>query len=130
MLKWLKLTLFILSNLFYLIYLKYFNILFKYYWDISHFLFHIKFTKSSISQFMQLVSGYFIDQWRFRLYAHRIRKTNIELYFSSVKFSSVVQSCPTLCNPMNRSTPGLPVHRRCLLSSGMKLFSGILGLGQ
>ena len=25
-------------------------------------------------------------------------------------FSSVAQSCPTLCNPMNRSTPGLPVH--------------------
>ena len=28
----------------------------------------------------------------------------------SVQFSSVVQSCLTLCNPMNRSTPGLPVH--------------------
>ena len=26
--------------------------------------------------------------------------------------SSVVQSCPTLCNPMNRSTPGLPVHHQ------------------
>ena len=25
--------------------------------------------------------------------------------------SSVAQSCPTLCDPMNRSTPGLPVHR-------------------
>ena len=29
---------------------------------------------------------------------------------SSVPFSSVAQSCPTLCNPMNHSTPGLPVH--------------------
>ena len=29
---------------------------------------------------------------------------------SSVQFSSVAQSCLTLCNPMNRSTPGLPVH--------------------
>ena len=28
----------------------------------------------------------------------------------SVQFSSVAQSCPTLCNPMNRSTPSLPVH--------------------
>ena len=28
----------------------------------------------------------------------------------TVQFSSVAQSCPTLCNPMNRSTPGLPVH--------------------
>ena len=26
-----------------------------------------------------------------------------------VQFSSVTQSCPTLCDPMNRSTPGLPV---------------------
>ena len=31
---------------------------------------------------------------------------------SSVQFSSVVQSCPTLCNPMNCSTPGLPVHHQ------------------
>ena len=30
--------------------------------------------------------------------------------FSSVQFSSVAQSCPALCNPMNCSTPGLPVH--------------------
>ena len=29
---------------------------------------------------------------------------------SSVQFSSVAQSCPTLCDPMNCSTPGLPVH--------------------
>ena len=31
----------------------------------------------------------------------------------SVQFSSVAQSCPTFCNPMNRSTPGLPVHHQC-----------------
>ena len=30
--------------------------------------------------------------------------------FSSVQFSSVAQSCTTLCDPMNHSTPGLPVH--------------------
>ena len=29
-----------------------------------------------------------------------------------VKFSSVAQSCLTLCDPMNRSTPGLPVHHQ------------------
>ena len=29
-----------------------------------------------------------------------------------VQFSSVAQSCPTLCDPMNRSTPGLPVHHQ------------------
>ena len=32
----------------------------------------------------------------------------------SVQFSSVDQSCPTLCDPMNRSMPGLPVHHQLL----------------
>ena len=32
------------------------------------------------------------------------------IQFSSV--SSVAQSCPILCDPMNRSTPGLPVHHQ------------------
>ena len=31
---------------------------------------------------------------------------------NSVQFSSVTQSCPTLCNSMNHSTPGLPVHHQ------------------
>ena len=30
----------------------------------------------------------------------------------SFQFSSVAQSCPTLCDPMNRSMPGLPVHHQ------------------
>ena len=30
----------------------------------------------------------------------------------SVQFNLVIQSCLTLCKPMNRSTPGLPVHHR------------------
>ena len=34
----------------------------------------------------------------------------LKITFSSVQFSSVTQSYPTLCDPMNRSTPGLPVH--------------------
>ena len=29
-----------------------------------------------------------------------------------IQFSSVAQSCLTLCDPMNRSTPGLPVHHQ------------------
>ena len=28
------------------------------------------------------------------------------------QFSSVTQSCPTLCHPMDCSTPGLPVHHQ------------------
>ena len=35
-------------------------------------------------------------------------------YYHWVQFSSVAQSCPTLCDPMNRSTPGLPVHHHLL----------------
>ena len=31
-----------------------------------------------------------------------------------VQFSSVAQSCPTLCDPMNRSMPGLPIHHQLL----------------
>ena len=37
--------------------------------------------------------------------------TYIMLY-SNYQFSSVAQSCPTLCDPVNRSTPGLPVHHQ------------------
>ena len=33
---------------------------------------------------------------------------------NSVQFSSVAQSCPTLCDPMNHSTTGLPVHQQLL----------------
>ena len=34
--------------------------------------------------------------------------------YSSVQFGSVAQSCPTLCDPMNLSMPGLPVHHQLL----------------
>ena len=36
------------------------------------------------------------------------------LFSNGVQFSSVAQSCPTLCNPMSRSTPGLPVYHQLL----------------
>ena len=39
----------------------------------------------------------------------------------SVQFSSVAQSCPTVCDTMNPSTPGLPVHHQ--LPSSLKLMS-------
>ena len=41
------------------------------------------------------------------------KKSQIQLS-DSVQFSSVAQSCPTLCDPMNHSTPGLPVHHQLL----------------
>ena len=46
----------------------------------------------------------------FPLFRHSLEKVNLGLQFSSVQFTSVAQSCLTLCDPMNRSTPGLPVH--------------------
>ena len=34
------------------------------------------------------------------------------LWVFSFQFSSVAQLCPTLCNPMNHSAPGLPIHQQ------------------
>ena len=36
------------------------------------------------------------------------------MHNSSVQFSSIAQSCPTLCSPMDCSTPGFPVHHQQL----------------
>ena len=47
---------------------------------------------------------YFIGTWN-------VKSTN-QSKFSSLQFSSVTQSCPTLCDPMNCSMPGLPVHHQ------------------
>ena len=54
----------------------------------------------------QLLQPLWRTVWRF------LKKLKIKLPFSSVQFSSVTQSCLTLCDPMNRSTPGLPVHHQ------------------
>ena len=35
-----------------------------------------------------------------------------KINFSTVQFSSATQSCLTLCDPTNHSTPGLPVHHQ------------------
>ena len=41
----------------------------------------------------------------------KIRDTK-GIFHAPVQFSSVTQSCPTLCDPMNCSMPGLPVHHQ------------------
>ena len=38
----------------------------------------------------------------------------VDLCDLGIQFSSVTQLGPTLCDPMNRSTPGLPVHHQLL----------------
>ena len=45
------------------------------------------------------------DMYRFLNYTGQNTKKPLQ-------FSSVTQSCPTLCNPMKCSTPGLPVHHQ------------------
>ena len=40
-----------------------------------------------------------------------------KIYWIYFQFSSVAQSCLTLCDPMIRSTPGLPVHHQLLEST-------------
>ena len=37
---------------------------------------------------------------------------NQKYWLLNIQFSSVTQSCPNLCDPMNRSMPGLPVHHQ------------------
>ena len=47
-------------------------------------------------------------------YLHDVFKIYLQYPFpsTSVQFSSLAQSCPALCDPMNCSTPGLPVHHQ------------------
>ena len=47
--------------------------------------------------------------------------STVLFFYLCHQFSAVTQSCPTLCDPMNRSTPGLPVHHQ--LQSPLKLMS-------
>ena len=45
-----------------------------------------------------------------KLWRYRVGDPNHRhIWISSVQFSSVAQSCPALCNPMNHSTPGLAI---------------------
>ena len=44
------------------------------------------------------------------------------ILYDKIQFSSVAQSCPTLCDPINCSTPGLPIHHQ-LPESLLRLMS-------
>ena len=54
------------------------------------------------------------QDWKRSVFIPIPKKGNAKECSSSVQFSSVAQSCPTPCDPMNRSTPGLPVHHHLL----------------
>ena len=60
-----------------------------------------------------LHSNFPLGNHHFLLHDHYLLAFTYSLH-SYVQFSSVAQSCPTLCDPMNHSTPGLPVHHQLL----------------
>ena len=84
-------------------------------WDLSVFYFFTTTCKPQVSQNFQLdiklikrsVEGEHSVRW--------------STHFTTGCISSVTQSCPTLCDPMKCSTPGLPVHHQ--LRSLPKLMS-------
>jgi len=45
---------------------------------------------------------------------NKLRYVDDTTLLALAQFSSVAQSCPTLCNPMDCSTPGFPVHHQLL----------------
>ena len=58
-------------------------------------------------------NGISMNQSKLEMVKKEMARMNIDILgISSVQFSSVARSCATLCNPMNRSTPGLPVHHQ------------------
>ena len=53
------------------------------------------------------------ESLRIRFFTWKINLTQFLPYQDNLRlFSSVTQLCPTLCEPMNHSTPGLPVHQQ------------------
>ena len=58
--------------------------------------------------------GNFMDCIVHREAKSRAGLSDCRFHFHSAQFSSVTQSCPTLCDLMNHNTPGLPVHHQSL----------------
>ena len=50
------------------------------------------------------------DVWGLIVWIQKVCHFSLSTHLD--QFSSVAQSCPTLCDPMNRSTPGLPIHHQ------------------
>ena len=64
-------------------------------------------TYFSILEWMQKI-------FQLNIYYYEKYTSNDPMY----QFSSVTQSCLTLCNPLNHSMPGLPVHHQLLVYNG------------
>ena len=109
-----------------------------FWWTFGLFLLFDCYEKSSINihiqvfapTFLFVLSGYLWVEWLGQLVnlcltfkettisqsgcavLHLISNVPISPILVIVQLSSVAQSCPTLCDPMNHSTPGLPVHHQ------------------
>ena len=59
-----------------------------------------------------LVFPFLLRQYHSLIYSCIQMQTYFLYLFSLVQFSSITQSCLTLCDPMDCSTPGLPVHHQ------------------
>ena len=80
--------------------------------DVEHpFICPMYYHMSSLEKCLFRSFVHFFKNWDFVVVVIHLHVFFI--YFDhSVQFSSVAQSCPTLCDPMNCNTPGLPVHHQ------------------
>ena len=63
------------------------------------------------------IQGFFFGKRLFLIMRMQERRSSVYCWIQSIQFSSATQSCPTLCDPMNHSTPGFPVHHQLLEST-------------
>ena len=83
---------------------------FKTFWSVSHLpspIYGIESLNNRVWQGLQWTKCFF------RNWISSSGSLNLSHWYNgSVQFSSVAQSCPTFWDPMNHSTPGLPVHHQ------------------
>ena len=72
------------------------------------------FIKKNGDFFIQYVYLYAVLYLEVSLHKHYLINLLNLSYQLTIQFSSVAQSCPTLCNPKDCTTPGLPVHHQFL----------------
>ena len=81
--------------------------------------------RSSVKQNKTMIPIHFVSQLLGNKNTHRVKDINLkrsfEIHYTAflkgqhfLQFSSAAQSCPTLCDPMDCSTPGFPVHSQLL----------------
>ena len=87
---------------------------------VGRVLIHIIFGEMSLQIFWTALNlfylcFFFFFNWVLSIPNISFSLGNLQIFLivlSSVQFGSVTQLCPTLCDPMNHSMPGLPVHHQ------------------